>query len=192
MIVLLHGYVLHACVHLYLHECVCTLSKPYCVTSKLIALTSNNLAAMTASLLRFFYSTSHCLSLIPYLILSGNSIHKLVYSFNPLLPPDSPTPTNHCLSFWCPFPSICITLHQLPPPHLSFIPYNLLTFNNLARWSLFKRTICVCGGGSKLYVQKHNFVNTNTHIFICTNKTHRVLKHTHTFCQTENRPGGCN
>lgn len=132
------------CVHLNLHVCMCILFKPYSVTFKPITLTSDNLAAMSASLLSFcftclFYSTSHCLSLIPYLLLSGNSIHKPVYSFIPLshcFPPR----TNHCFSFWCPFHSICSSLHHLPPPHLSFTLYNLLTVNNLASWSLFKWT----------------------------------------------------
>lgn len=147
---------------------------------------------MSASLLgfcpaRLSHSTSHCLSLTPYLPLSGNSIHKLVYSLIPLSHPFLPR-SNHCLSFWCPFPSICTSLHHLPPPSLSFTPDNLLTVNNPARWSLFKWTdgdpcvrVNLCVASSESETEGANCMRKR--IFVCTYKhtcSHAQTKYRHT------------
>lgn len=150
---------------------------------------------------RLFYSTSRCLSLIPYLLLSGNNIHTLIYSF--ILPP-----CNHSLSFWCSFSSICALLHRIPPRHLSFAPHNLLTGNNLAWWSLFRWTwwrfmnVCVWSvllvwwfsnrgrqREQSIFKSTLLYTQTNAYALMCKNKIMEKEKNTF-FSQTDNRLGG--
>lgn len=127
----------------YLHDsvcaCVCT---PQPWMSSTIGLTSNSLAAVTASLPRsgsggVICVTPRCPSPIPYLILSGNGLQKVIYSFFHSSSPPPPTPSvapsllssHHSPSIIHAIQSgdfvnfnVCISMHQ-PNIHTAGLTY---------------------------------------------------------------------
>lgn len=111
--------------------CVCTPQPGMSLTT---GLTSSSLAAVTAPLPRsgsggVICVTPRCPSPIPYLILSGNGIQKVLYSFSPLPPPPTPPPL-----LLLPLP-----YYLLITPHLSFMPSSLVTSDCLACLSVLKQ-----------------------------------------------------